>query len=218
MYIKIDYESLRRRSVKINTRKSKTSQYPNTTKDSTINYGSLRLDYNSPSSTTNKIKVWSCPTVDAKCMLSFRTIYVFFHSTQPRRKRAKRNPTQSGIRPEKSIWPVLRLLHDTLSKSSTPGPPTPSHILTISLHHDDPLRPPSLNLPLSTPKRASKTLNNIQTPYVHQHPPTPFIYSRAKLNSLNCLTPSPPYSLCKQIVFQLIQEIFLKPSLPPRKN
>jgi hypothetical protein len=37
------------------------------------------------------------------------------------------------------------------------------------------------------------------------------------LNSLNCLTPNPPYSLRKQIFFQEIQGIFLKSSHPPEK-
>jgi hypothetical protein len=38
------------------------------------------------------------------------------------------------------------------------------------------------------------------------------------LNSLNCLTPNPPYSLRKQIFFQEIQGIFLKSSHPPQKK
>jgi hypothetical protein len=41
---------------------------------------------------------------------------------------------------------------------------------------------------------------------------------RTMLNSLNYLTPSPPYSLHKQIVFQLTQEIFLIFSLCPKNN
>jgi hypothetical protein len=35
------------------------------------------------------------------------------------------------------------------------------------------------------------------------------------LNSLSFLTPNPPYSLHKQIVFQLSQDVFLESSLPP---
>jgi hypothetical protein len=42
--------------------------------------------------------------------------------------------------------------------------------------------------------------------------------SRARLNSLNCLTPKPPYSLRKQIVFYEIQEVFLRSSPPPQKK
>jgi hypothetical protein len=39
--------------------------------------------------------------------------------------------------------------------------------------------------------------------------------SRARLNSL---TPKPPYSLRKQIVFHEIQEVFLRSSPPPEKK
>jgi hypothetical protein len=42
--------------------------------------------------------------------------------------------------------------------------------------------------------------------------------SKARLNSLSCLTPRPPFSLLKQIDFQDIQEVFLKSSLPPQKK
>jgi hypothetical protein len=42
--------------------------------------------------------------------------------------------------------------------------------------------------------------------------------NRAILNSLNCLTPSPPYSLRKQIFFQDIQDVFLEASPPPQKK
>jgi len=38
------------------------------------------------------------------------------------------------------------------------------------------------------------------------------------LNSLNCLTPNPPYSFCKQIELQAIQEIFLLSPLSPQKK
>jgi hypothetical protein len=38
------------------------------------------------------------------------------------------------------------------------------------------------------------------------------------LNSLNCLTPNPPYSLRKQICFQDTQDVFLRSSLPPQKK
>ncbi|KAK2358897.1 hypothetical protein QL285_096039 [Trifolium repens] len=40
----------------------------------------------------------------------------------------------------------------------------------------------------------------------------------AVLNSLNCLTPNPPYSFRKQIVSQLTQGIFLESSHPPQKK
>jgi hypothetical protein len=38
------------------------------------------------------------------------------------------------------------------------------------------------------------------------------------LNSLSLLTPKPPYSLRKHIVFQAIHEVFLESSLPPQKK
>jgi hypothetical protein len=38
------------------------------------------------------------------------------------------------------------------------------------------------------------------------------------LNSLNCLTPSPPYSIRKQICFHDTQDVFLSSSLPPQKK
>jgi hypothetical protein len=38
------------------------------------------------------------------------------------------------------------------------------------------------------------------------------------LNSLNCLTPSPPYSLRKQIFFHDTQDVFLRSSPPPQKK
>jgi hypothetical protein len=38
------------------------------------------------------------------------------------------------------------------------------------------------------------------------------------INSLSCLTPNPPYSFRKQIVFQLTQGVFLRSSLAPQKN
>ena len=40
--------------------------------------------------------------------------------------------------------------------------------------------------------------------------------NKAKLNSVNCLTPNPPNSFCKQTELQAIQEIFLLSSLPPQ--
>jgi hypothetical protein len=37
-------------------------------------------------------------------------------------------------------------------------------------------------------------------------------------NSLDCLTPNPPYSLSKQICFHETQDVFLESSLPPQKK
>jgi len=75
---------------------------------------------------------------------------------------------------------------------------------------------PAPNLPASTPYLATSTLYQnppLSTNNLQHHLP-----NKAKLNSLNYLTPKPPYSFCKQIELQAIHEIFLLSSLPPQKN
>jgi hypothetical protein len=78
-------------------------------------------------------------------------------------------------------------------------------------------RPPSLTLPPSIPYLATNTQNHnpsLSTSVLQHHLP-----KRVKLNSLNCLTPKPPYSFRKQIDFQETQVIFLDSShAPPKKK
>jgi hypothetical protein len=52
---------------------------------STTNCGILKLDYYLLFSTTDKRKVWLCPTFRARSLWSFWTISDFFHSTQHKR-------------------------------------------------------------------------------------------------------------------------------------
>jgi hypothetical protein len=73
----------------------------------------------------------------------------------------------------------------------------PSQIRIISFHHNEPLRPPTRTLRPSTPYQATNTQYHnpsLSTIILQHHLPR-----RAMLNSLNCLTPKPPYSFRKQI-------------------
>jgi len=109
-----------------------------------------------------------------------------------------------------------RTANTPTSNHPPPSTPTPSQFFATSLHHKEPLQPPTANLHASSPYRATSTLyhkpplstNNLQ----HHLPRKPV------LNSLICLTPNPPNSFPKQTVFELIKEIFPLSSHPPQKN
>jgi len=102
--------------------------------------------------------------------------------------------------------PTLLLTHD----ANHPSPPSsiPSLILTISRHQEEQLRPPSSKPPSSTPYLATYTLrhnpssstNNLQ----HHFP------NKATLNSLNLLTPNPPYSFLRHREFREKKTFILK--------
>ena len=125
-------------------------------------------------------------------------------STASSNRRLKR--TQNGTAPNhtscqnKVSAPSPTSRHIPSWNHPPPTPPKPSLILAISHHQEEPLRPPTANLPASSPYRATNTLyqkhplssNNLQ-----YHLP-----NKARLNSLNRLTPNPPPSLDKQTKLQ----------------
>jgi len=108
-------------------------------------------------------------------------------------------------------------LFDTLSANQPPfASHIPSLILTNSLHQKETLWPPASNLPASSPYRTANTL--YQNPFLSTNIRQHHLPNKALLNSLVCLTPNPPYSFCKHIELQAIQEIFLFSSLPKKIN
>jgi len=98
-------------------------------------------------------------------------------------------------------------------------PPTLTITTTTvpNLHNFPPPRrntpAPTSNLPFTSPYLAANTLYHnppLSTNNLQHHLP-----NNAKLNSHNYLTPKPPCSFRKHIVFQAIHGIFLLSSLPP---
>jgi len=97
-------------------------------------------------------------------------------------------------------------------------PPTPApFLILIKLFHQTELNCPSSTIiPPTSLYRDAKTLYHklLFSTLIRQH----HLASNTKLNSLILRTAKPPFSFLEQIVSQLIQEIFLTSSHPPKKN
>ena len=101
------------------------------------------------------------------------------------------------------------------SSIHTPTPNSTPSLILVKLCYQTKAPPPSQIFLPSSPYLVERTLY-----HKHQHSFLNIqhhLLSKTILNSLNHLTHKPPYSLFEQIVFQLIQSIFLKSSLPPEK-